>query len=569
MGFAKKPCHPTETIGCDNEIDPKIHCKPNNTIIEFRPNRAYVGEFGFDWLRVNDISGVAAPYVSRHQVANEPPYRDCILGSHASGLIAPHGATTEQVYNDLKAIYMDNLPVNREKGYKDDYNGGRYFIPFLNLFSKDVSKKLSDGYKAINGEDIPFEPTYYATLRMMANVRGEKPEKVTIEFENEFFDIVYDFNKAANPRGANDRTHKIDDTTKQEVDNGQITVKSHYVVNDGVWFNPDNPDGKNKEGMDDITLICLKEFADKKYIEVFAHYSKGKDKKKLAGKLCILPNDDAHRKVLPIVLVRVRTNVEGTVTDEKIGTFGYNEIKSLYYGLYQALIFPSITSKKTKVIRQTIVTAKGKNIIVPKIIKKNIILDLSNDKNFWGTRTNATGVVTDHNGKFIDSATNYLIDDLTDYTIIPLDNQATHAYLKSVFDLQTSNLFSTYFPAFSFGMESYFYGGNSGMGIIQAFGIKNLILTELRSPSRRESINPYTCAHEAFHGLGLEHTHPEGPLLSANKLFVYHPGTHAQGTPIENERSTDNVMSYKNPPATETNIRSSWIWQWEIMQQYV
>ena len=230
---------PTGVIGCTEECKTTaMVCKLNHTIVEFRPNRAWRGEFGFDWLRVDDE--LDPGQVPGH-VPGEPPYKDCILGSKKSGYTSavPNAAA----YNDLKTEYH-KLSVNTHRASPKD----EYFIPWLNLYAEDVSNKINDDYKTKNaGVNLPVPPPFEAELRLIVNVQGDtKPKELEIVFPSEFFTIEY-------PTGA-------------AASGSPIKIPSSAVA-----FAPNSP-GKNYDLADTITIKCIKEFSKDQYIDVWAHH---------------------------------------------------------------------------------------------------------------------------------------------------------------------------------------------------------------------------------------------------------------------------------------------------------
>lgn len=234
MGIGKKPQNPTGVIGCTEEVkDPTKPCIKNNTIIEFRPHRGYQGEFGFDWLRVDDTP-------ESQQNASEKIYQESILGSYKSGHAkASTDCPYTPAFKDLKTAY-GKLAVNNHRVVPKN----EYFVPWLNIFPKDASDKANDDYRnkiqAETGtaQDLPVKPPYEVELRMLANVQGDKPEKVELEFPSEYFTI----NGAASP----------------------------FTIPDGNHFIPESPP-INKHVITTIKVLCIKEFASDQYIDAYAY----------------------------------------------------------------------------------------------------------------------------------------------------------------------------------------------------------------------------------------------------------------------------------------------------------
>ncbi|WP_126978443.1 hypothetical protein [Saezia sanguinis] len=217
-------------------------CMLNHTIVEFRPHRTWRGEFGFDWLRVNDE--LTPGQVPGH-VTGEPPYKECILGSKKSGYTkaTPNAAA----YNDLKTEYH-KLSVNSHRAAPKD----EYFIPWLNLYAEDISNQIKNDYKTRNGgADLLVPPPFEAELRLIVNVQGDtKPKELEIVFPSEYFNIKY-------PAGSSTGTY---------IQNSPITIPAT-----GVAFAPNSP-GINHDLPDTIKVKCIKEFSTDQYIDVWAHH---------------------------------------------------------------------------------------------------------------------------------------------------------------------------------------------------------------------------------------------------------------------------------------------------------
>ena len=170
----------------------------------------------------------------------EKIYKQSILGSYKNGHAK---ASTDCLYapafNDLKTAY-EKLTVNNHRAAPKN----EYFVPWLNIFPKAASDKANDDYRnktqAETGtaRDLPVKPLCEVELRMLANVQGDKPEKVELEFASEYFTI-----------------------------NG---VASPFAITDGNHFNPESPP-INKDVPTTINILCIKEFSSDQYINAYAY----------------------------------------------------------------------------------------------------------------------------------------------------------------------------------------------------------------------------------------------------------------------------------------------------------
>lgn len=289
--------NPSNTNNCTAQVGNATNppCRKGQTLISFRPNRAFRGEFGFDWLRVDD-----SPVAS--QVPSEPPYKDIIIGSHHSGYTA--SKANSAAYEDLKKEY-ELIPISDRSTPLNEY-----YVPFLNLFADDVVQQLnqqhrdklkSKGKPEIN---LPLLPSSLAELRLIVNVQGQKPEKIEVEFDSQFVTI-----------------------------NGQSTTLNIPIDKTFV------PDAKNRELKLTLKIKCIKGNSAAQDIKVWSYYS---GQRSFSGKLKLLANSYADIKKQSMVFVSITTpNIKDPRTP-LIGKPLPKETILMYQGLYQALIMPDI-----------------------------------------------------------------------------------------------------------------------------------------------------------------------------------------------------------------------------------
>lgn len=287
--------NPSNTNNCTAEVGNATNppCRKGQTLISFRPHRAFRGEFGFDWLRVDD-----SPVTS--QVLSEPPYKDIIIGSHESGYTA--GKANPAAYEDLKKEY-ELIPISDRSTPLNEY-----FVPYLNLFAEDVAQKLVQENKQQSEKNeemvFPLPPPTGAELRLIVNVQGQKPEKVEIEFNGQFISI-------------NGQTKNLN-----------IPVGKEFV-----------PDAKNRELKITLKIKCLKGNSSAQYINVWSYYA---GQKSFSGKLKLLANSYSDVKKQSMVYVYVSTSNHKNPITPLTGKINKEENLLVYQGLYQSLIMPII-----------------------------------------------------------------------------------------------------------------------------------------------------------------------------------------------------------------------------------
>ncbi|MFK7079622.1 hypothetical protein V3470_14380 [Flavobacterium oreochromis] len=313
--------------------------------------------------------------------------------------------------------------------------------------------------------------------------------------------------------------------------------------------------------------------------------------RKLAGKIIVLPNKNTtgqnavkNIKELNVVLVKVRTNILGGLSNIRTGAFdtgttnASGEKKDLVNGLYQSLIKANITDQRTN----------SAGTIT------DIILDVTADTRFK-QQYNSSGARL--GSTFIKSS----VDELKySNTLIPV--------LRTLLNTATSNAYQNDFMVFSFDEPC-----DNLNGFAEDIEKKAVALFNAR--------NSKTLPHEGMHGLGLYHTHRDlthvyidttdpntatifdkdnrratvnNNALKNNKNNLYvgtdnstwnynvptgryvlsvhycnydHPKTqkyvykHAW---YDSAHGTDNFMSYNG-----SLRKTTWKWQWEILKKHV
>ena len=431
-------------------------------VVEFRTKQdgTYTGQFGFDWLRVDD-----------NGLTTETKYYDILEnGYEAPNGRAPHRDANNDYENkdeafkalkkQYKKISINILPRPAVAPFTRDY-----FVPYLNIFSKPVS----DATVVPTGTP---KPPFEVELRTLVEVGGtDEPDQIRVVFDKRYFEI----------------------NGKNGDDANQVLIADKTL-------------GAKREATADILKIkCIADYTTDQTIKVFV-YPKGSlartlpeqlAARKLAGKIIVLPNDVTHRKIQKFVFVNVRTNINKVTGMDVVGNFNSNEKDNLQHALHQALIHGEFDSYVGD-------------------------FDLTTDANFQ-INTNAISGVRTY-GKFIyekaliegrtlrtDTSDGGLYEDIA--------NKEMFIYLRAQFLALPGNTakYANHFTAFCFADIPYDMvvssGGYSGtLGQAQAINKKNVFIFSIR--------NDFTLNHEGLHGLGLEHTHPGG-TTTPSKKFIF------------------------------------------------
>ena len=263
----------------------------SNVIVEFRPLSTWQGEFGFDWLRIDDGAATL-----------ETPYYLCLQ----NGYEKPKGNDKNTSYDSKDEAYSA-----LEKEYEcitiksKDPQLTKYYVPWLNIFPEVVSNASTS---------VP-KPPCEVELSILVNVEGydkegatpQPPDQIRLEFDKDYFTI----------------------------DGKDGTEAAPVLINDKAV-------GAKRKITQTIKIKCIKEFNEEKAIEVYAYppeslsktIEEQKIERKLAGKIIVCPNSEKHRDEVKVVLVPVKTNITGT---EVKGGINDNEQDTLQNTFYQSL----------------------------------------------------------------------------------------------------------------------------------------------------------------------------------------------------------------------------------------
>ncbi|WP_264857615.1 phage baseplate assembly protein V, partial [Capnocytophaga catalasegens] len=248
-------------------------------VVHFRPLDTWRGEFGFDWLRVND---------GEFTKKEDPPYQYIIQGGYTNLPDAfgnPRDLDRIDAYKQLKTEYQMH-PIKRHTSTNTD---NEYFVPYISLFSREYVKSLPN---------LLVKPKFRIKVRVLVEIE-EDIDRLEFEYDKELLHI----NK-----------NRLNHTKRG-------TLK----------------DGGN------IVILCKKDLAKDTDIKIYAYPKTNPsiENRKLAGRIIVIQNDKRVRKEEKIVLVEINTNIDKRGRKEE-GKFSKKEKINLYNSLYQSLIIPSI-----------------------------------------------------------------------------------------------------------------------------------------------------------------------------------------------------------------------------------
>lgn len=342
----------------------------SNVIVEFRPLSTWQGEFGFDWLRIDDgAATLETPYYVCLQNGYEKPTKRDLNTEYES-----KGEAFKELEKEYQKITIRraNTPLLT-----------KYYVPWLNIYPEKIS----------NTVNTTPQPPCEVELNILLDIEGISPDQIRIEFNKKYF----------------------------RIDGKDGTDSTPVLITDtGV--------GNKRKIQQTIKIKCIEEFETQQSIVVYA-YPQGsmlktveeqKIERKLAGKIIVCPNSNKekirNRRYIKVVLVKVKTNIDGI---SRMGGFGntqdtLGEKDTLQQFFYQALTYAKLI--------ETTKDNQGNTI--------DIILDLSNDTDFklhrddLGTPINS--VFIDNNGNIKDN------DNLISILKQKFNKQTSNKYIKDL-----------------------------------------------------------------------------------------------------------------------------------------
>jgi hypothetical protein len=514
--------------------DPNPPCSQHSVVVEFRPLKDYQGEFGFDWLRIYEWAGNGS---KKNPFTNdaEEPYIDSAdgRGGHVENGVKDartdlgQAEAKKRIQREYRRFVIKRFPSKPK--IEVDYRLLSYFAPYLNLFPEgtlpvtSTQPDASKPFLKLPSEMTLPAPPCEATLQLVIDIKYQIPHEIVLEYDPAYLQISGTTGSSTYYEIASSSSGEQSRYAKGKTPKGASIVKSQYVIKKRS-LTPESYAG-NVTDSDQIKVKCIKAIPSGDTRIVAYAYDKDGHKAIDApvGAMIVCANDAAHQKEMKIALVRVDTNIQQDINDEK-GNFTTDEILNLFNTLHQALILPDVV-----------------NFVKEGNADKEIILDLTKDKKFH------TPLIGENHPPQDPSTGEHLKagcinpDDIKKGFAKYLEKGLNDAY-------QAYSLPNNYFLAFGFGEN----GPRGENGITSGKVVKGKVIAR-SSVSLFPIRGPWTLAHELLHTLQLFHTHRNStPLLPAQK-FIF-PHGHAS------DYGTTNVMSY-------SKIRySTWKWQWEIMQ---
>lgn len=510
----------------------------SNVIVKFRPDDLWQGEFGLDWMRIDE------PYKL------EEPYSDTIISGYQQsigGLSNLGYRTRDEAFSALEREY-EQITIKRKDG-----NLEKYYVPWLNIFPECATNTIP----------IEHRPPSAITLKVFVDIEGYEvvDEKIATELDENGNEDENVYTKLVPPEQI------------------RIVFDKDYFEIDGKDGSDENPVllsingdiGQDLVGTM-IDIKCINDFVSQKEIIVYSYppgtlsktSNEQKIERKIAGKIIVCPNSNGledtithqivnHRKELNVVLVQVKTKPDGVII------FNNNELMNVRKYLSQGLI-------NVTFIDGDIMSINGREE------KKPFELNVSRDNRF----------ITGGRNSYINSGGKLIGE--------------PHPILKELFNAQTNNTYANDFIVFAFDIEGENYRGNA-----ESIGGRTLIVTSDRdsvtlSHELLHCLGLYH-THQDFKIIINRNTPNSSTVFKPNKrnnsgclyvsktdgsLWLYKNRRYINYDPylfeeqikqnkkyifnhgnIKQRLSTYNIMSYNS-------IRFYlWRWQWEIINKNI
>ncbi|GJM51362.1 hypothetical protein RCZ15_23350 [Capnocytophaga catalasegens] len=455
-------------------------------VVHFRPLDSWKGEFGFDWLRVDD--GNLLP--------NDSVYETIIDGGYGNGVVDltgydPRGVVISTAYETLKTQYYHNC-IRRKNTANTNIE---YFVPYLSLFSKEFVDKL------VASPNRPAVlPQYEAEIQLLIEIE-EDIEKLEFDYEKEFFKLDKDI-LSHKTRTSLTKGETIKITCLKDLDRDkEIKIYAYPKIN------------TEPELILGSEIQAVEEQATFNELESLL-------KRKLAGKIIVLQNNHEVRQEEKFVLIPVATDVTGS--DYRMGSFTIPEKNNFYNSFYQALIIPIVEVSPNKLDLSNKSDFQVK--IIDGVLKEGkFILGGTNRLNErWATYER-------------DKITNTFNRVLQKLFLEDKDRKGNFKNLKYA---------SNYFMIFSLLADVH---SDKAYGQTDADYIRQnnrWFLTNFRKNvclfKNRDAV---TLNHESYHGFGVFHIHREideyGNILEP--IILYDKKKY-----IYNYRLTTNIMAYNS-----------------------
>ena len=234
--------------------------------VQFRPNKNYCGEFGFDWFRIGDCERKVPVQTKDNSESKGNSWTKASSETKGNGETNADGKTAGGSRTMFDIRYDTIMGYYNETGFVPDDHAWQRFM------WQEYSPLYIIPWKKQNKEkDYVYAPP------VMTLLKGRSADLVlNIEVNQKAKELKYEYDK---------KFFQLDKTTAK-------------VLDKGVHINGDT-----------IRITCIEEFGENKSIEIYAYDEEGN--KTLASKLLVLANDAKHRRRIDVVLVRVKCNIGG------------------------------------------------------------------------------------------------------------------------------------------------------------------------------------------------------------------------------------------------------------------
>ena len=237
--------------------------------VQFRPNKDYCGEFGFDWFRIGDCERKVPVQTKDNSESKGNSQTKASSETKGNGETNADGKTAGGSRTVFDIRYDTIMGYYHETG----------FIPDDHAWQRFMWQEYSPLY-IIPWKKQNKEKDYVYAPPVMTLLKGRSADLVlNMEVNQKAKELRYEYDK---------KLFQLDKTTAK-------------VLDKGLHINGDT-----------IRITCIEEFGENKSIEIYAYDEEGN--KTLAGKLLVLANDAKHRRRIDVVLVRVRCKINSDTT---------------------------------------------------------------------------------------------------------------------------------------------------------------------------------------------------------------------------------------------------------------
>ncbi|PTX62346.1 hypothetical protein C8N46_103446 [Kordia periserrulae] len=434
--------------------------------VQFKLKSSYSGEFGFDWMRIGDTFADGDIDYSNHvgKLYSDPAHTSVVLSRNS---YSGHFKIHNELYKKLEFEY-NPYPIQ----FENNNDIEKYFVPLLTIYPPYISPTppIPDlDRQAIFTAPYDDDVNRVAELRLRINIR-EEPDILEFEYDSSLLNV------------------------------------SPLVINKNTgnrWIN--------------ITITSLREFSIEQLIKVVAYYTDSSGvldtMGKIVGLLRVKPNSKALRASKRVVIIPVKTHINGSASKSLTNTELEDEALVLKKFLRQILITPIIETFE---------------------------LDLSSNATF------NSDYITNHNGQ------NKIIREDLSNPALPTGKLQDFLIAQNV--PGTANTIANEYPPNDYFKLFYFKesGGkiDSGGNYIGLNGFtdpKSHVLSTINFVTANE----VTPVHEFLHTANVEHSFTAYEASKYAK-FTFEP------------KLTENILDYSHGSPSYFDRISLWDWQGRI-----